>query len=121
MSVRKCKYKASLHAIGRLEERGWADDPKSSSVQARRYGVRSGDLAGIVPTPALYWFLSEKEEKGKIVVAYKGWVWVYSRNSDRLITAYELPDWLGADFEERFGEIEERKRKAWKKKKLERR
>lgn len=121
MSVRKCKYKASLHAIGRLEERGWVDDPKSSSVQARRYGVRSGDLAGIIPTPALYWFLSGKEEKGKIVVAYKGWVWVYSRNSDRLITAYELPDWLGADFEERFGEIEERKRKAWKKRKLERR
>ena len=122
MSVRKCKHKASLHAVKRLKQRGWEGDPEIASVQARRYGVRAGDLGAIVPTPALYHFLRAKEDQDdKVAVAYHGWVWVYSRNSDRLITAYEMPEWLKIDYDGKFKCIEEWKRKAWKKQRRERR
>ena len=121
MSRRKPKHPSSLHALARLGERGYGGAQDGAPTRAWRYGLRVDDVERADPESPLASFLYQKEwGAGKRVVAYDGFVWVMSRNSGKLITAYPIPDGLMAEYA-KVRPIEDEKRRKWKEWKAEKR
>ena len=83
--------KLSIHAKKRMEER---TDINFKNYKAFFIGaLRHGKSAGHLKDGKLKEYLLNKEATGNCKAKYyKGYVFIYSKNSHRLYTMYKLPD-----------------------------
>ena len=99
MSIRKCK-KQTIHGQLRIEQR--SDISGKGNVKAF---IKSASVHGFNPCdfpqgPLSDYLTNKVRHRNKRIKVYKGFVFVFNRTSNRLITGYELPENLRPEFEE---------------------
>jgi hypothetical protein len=96
MAKTKCK-KQTKHGMYRITDR--CGIPKGTSNQF----IKSASIHGFSPLnipegPLRYYLLSKEYACGKRVKLYKGFIFIFNHTSNRLITAYPLPEKFVEEF-----------------------
>lgn len=106
--MRVNKNRFTFHGYTRAKERLPFNDNelKSINLYAKKNGLNLNDLE--VGSP-LYNYLRAKESyRNKTVKLYRGYVFVFCRNSKRVITCYPIKE----DYLEEYNEAMEKKKNA---------
>ena len=100
MSIRKCK-RQGIHGQNRLRQRSNIKDDKNIKAFIRSASMHGFNPCDFPEDGQLYIYINNKERaRHKRIKVYKGFVFVFNRTSNRLITAYRLPEELTTEFEE---------------------
>lgn len=89
MKINKNQY--TYHGYKRTEERTEIEerDKKLLGSHAVRNGINFGEIP---PGPLKSYVGFKIAKKGKRVKLYRGYVFIFFRNSNRIITCYKIPD-----------------------------
>lgn len=99
MSIRKCK-RQGIHGQKRLKQRSEIKDNKNINAFIRSASIHGFNPCDF-PEGQLSTYINNKERaKHKRIKVYKGFIFVFNRTSNRLITAYKLPNEFILEFEE---------------------
>lgn len=88
MKINKKQF--TYHGFQRTEERTGIEDRDKKRLGS--YAVRNGiDFCQIPPGPLRSYVGFKIAQKGKRVKLYRGYVFIFFKTSNRIITCYEIP------------------------------
>lgn len=97
MKINKKQF--TYHGFQRAEERTGIDDRDKKRLGS--YAVRNGiDFCQIPPGPLRSYVGFKIAQKGKRVKLYRGYVFIFFKTSNRIITCYEIPKRHLAEYNE---------------------
>ena len=92
MATQRKNPKVSKHGQMRMKQRTQLNHRERATML--REALNKGQTPQQVEDELLRGYLLSKVRFNSKVKLYKGYVFIYSRNSHRLYTMYELPEWI---------------------------
>ncbi|MBR3208835.1 MAG: hypothetical protein IKF82_01060 [Bacilli bacterium] len=107
------KSRFTVHGYNRVKERTDVIDKEVKTLSL--YAVKNGLNLGDLEEGFLKKYVEKRINQGqKRVKLYRGYVFIFFKNSRRLITCYPIPDYLFEDYKKaRMRKIERRKNKSF--------
>jgi len=99
MSIRKCK-KQSVHGQDRIKERCHISDDTNIKAFIKSASIHGYNPEDFEQGPLRCYIYTKKYVRYKRIKVYKGVIFVFNRTSNRLITAYNIPDKFVEEFNE---------------------